>query len=171
MAFKKSHSTRLFSTVLNVGSASQLAVIKTTSTATATPSLPASVMAVPYYHTDQLLVAASLSGANTFTTLVDTVRGWMGELGVDTPPESELYERMLCLAESKLDTSLSVQVTLWGERHAPSLVGGVSGARTGNLSLGDVCSATFRGIVENLQSMMPQQIFKSLQVRLVQLRS
>lgn len=124
-------------------------------------------MAVPYFHTDQLVVAASLSGANTLTTLVETVRGWMRDLGVDKqsiPSDSDLYERMTRLAEAKLDTTLSVQVTLWGERHMPTLTGGASNVTTGNLSLGDICSATFRGIIVNLHSMMPDEIFQLLQV-------
>lgn len=150
--------------VLNIGSASQLGVVRP---ASCHMELPASVMEVPYFGADMLVVAASLSGANAFATLVETVQGWMEELGVErdkVPASSDLYQRMIRLAESKLDTSLCVEVTLWGERHRPGLMGSISNVMTGNLSVGDVSSATFRGIVENLRAMMPDQIFQTLQV-------
>lgn len=155
--------------VINIGTASQLGVIKPSHATplSACKELPPSIMEVPYFHTDSLLVAASQTGANILSTLVETLRGWMQELEVDTesiPSETKLYERLVSLAMNKLDTSLSVQVTLWGERHNTGLAGAVGKVTPGNLSIGDVSSATFRGIVENLRTMMPDEIFQSLQV-------
>lgn len=155
-----------FLAVLNVGSASQLGVIKPAQVTSCAP-LPPSVMEVPYFNTDLLLVAASLTGANILSTLVETLKGWMRELNIgaeDIPSDAQLYERLVSLAEDKLDTSLSVQVTLWGERYDPGQAGAVANMNPRNLSLGDVSSAVFRGIVENLQTMMPDEIFQSLKV-------
>lgn len=154
--------------VLNIGSASQLGVVKPAhGTHSCAPPLPPSIMEVPYFHTDSLLVAASLTGANVLSTLVEALRGWMQELEVHTESissDTKLYERLVSLAMDKLDTSLSVQVTLWGERHNTSLAGAVGNVTPGNLSIGDISSAMFRGIVENLQTLMPDEIFQSLQV-------
>ena len=129
--------------------------------------LPASVLEVPYFYSNSLIVAASLTGANVFTELVQAARGWMEELGIaaaNMPSESDLYPRVVALAGSKLDTSLSVHVNLWGERHDPTLTGSVSNMLTSNTTMGDIGSAVFRGIMENLRSMMPEEIFQSLQV-------
>ena len=159
----------LYIPVLNVGSASQLGVIRPTkeepqSTFT---TLPPTVMEVPYFGKDKLIVAASLTGANAFTSLVETFQGWLEELGVtkdSLPPDSNLYARLIHLAEEKLDTSLGICVTLRGERHEPTLTGSVYNMKHGNLSLGDITSAMLRGIMENLQTMMPKELFQSLQV-------
>lgn len=155
--------------VLNFGSASQLGVVRPARTTDPTHvDLPASVMEVPYFNGDSLIVAASLSGANTLSTLVDTLRGWMTELGVDgesVPSDSALYERLVRLAEGKLDTPLDIQVTLWGERYNTDLAGAVNNITPGHLSMGDISSAMFRGVVGNLQAMMPKQLFSSLKVK------
>ena len=125
-------------------------------------------MEVPYFHTDSLLVAASLTGANIFSTLVRTLQEWMWDLNVEgIPSETQLYERLVSLAEDKPDTSLSIQVTLWGERHDPDQAGAVGNVTPRNLSMGDVSSAMFRGIVENLRTMMSEEIFRSLQVLII----
>jgi sedoheptulokinase len=124
-------------------------------------------MEVPYFRADSLVVAASLSGGMVFSTLVDALRGWMQELDIpgDTIlSKTQLYERLMGLAGEKLDTSLSVQVSLWGERHDPGQEGAVSNVNPGNLSLGDISSAMFRGIMENLRTMMPDEVFQSLKV-------
>lgn len=161
---------QFFLTVLNIGSASQLGVIQP---AQLTPGAslqlpwPPSIMEVPYFHADSLLVAASLTGANILSTLVNTLQGWMQELNLQAdsiPSDTQLYERLVCLATNKLDTSLSACVTLWGERHNTGLTGGVANVNPENLSLGDISSAMFRGIVENLRAMMPVEVFQSLQV-------
>lgn len=154
--------------MLNIGSASQLGVIKPAGVTSVAPShmqLPPGIMEVPYFHADSLLVAASLTGANIFSTLVETLQGWMQDLNVEgIPSKTQLYERLVSLAEERPSTSLSVQVTLWGERHDPGQAGAVSNMTPRNLSMGDISSAMFRGIVENLRTMMPEEIFQSLEV-------
>ena len=91
----------------------------------------------------------------------------MTELGVggeSVPSDSALYERLVCLAKGRLETPLDVQVTLWGERYNTELTGGVSNITPSHLSMGDISSAMFRGVVRNLQAMMPKELFRSLQV-------
>jgi len=60
---------------------------------------------------------------------------------------------------------LQVDPTLWGERHRPDIRGTVQNIGIDNLTLGDINSATLRGIVANLRRMMPLEIFQELNVR------
>lgn len=159
-----------FHAVLNVGTASQLGLIKPAGTLElkGKHTLPPSVMEVPYFESHSLIVAASLTGANAFATLVETTLGWMEELGVSKdaiPPKTDVYKKVIQLAGAKMDTSLQIGVTLWGERHRPEVRGSVANVTPSNLSIGDIGSAVFRGIIENLQTMMPQELFQMLKVR------
>lgn len=56
-----------FCLVLNIGSASQLSIINSLSTVV----LPPAIDQVPYFHSNTLLVAASLTGGNAIVKLVD----------------------------------------------------------------------------------------------------
>ena len=152
-----------------MGSASQLAVIYQ-----ATPCdqpckavpvpLPSSIMRVPYFHGDSLVVAASLTGGNGFSNLIELLESWMKELNIHPPEQNILYDKLIGLAKGKLDTMLEIGVTLWGERHDPALTGSVKNITTDNASLGSVSAATMRGIVENLSAMMPEHILQHFEV-------
>lgn len=149
--------------MLNIGSASQLAVIKA-ATKLATPLQ--SVMEVPYFSGDNILVAAALGGGKVIATFVSMLKEWLESLGVQRG-DSELYKTLMTAAKGKMDTTLQVVPTLWGERHRPDMRGSVHNIGTDNLTLGDVSSAMFRGIVENLRRMMPREIFQEHQVRCI----
>ena len=160
--------------VLNMGSASQLAVIHRVtspnhlsdiqSSLLPVPSLPRSVMQVPYFQGDALLVAASLTGGNGFSKLVELLESWLGDLSIVPPDRESLYDRLIALAEENLDTDLKVSTSLWGERHRPELTGSAANLRPDNLSLGSVSAAVMRGIVENLSDMMPEHLLQQLGV-------
>lgn len=168
------HST----TVLNIGSASQLAVInrKTSSSSLSLPNLPPSVMEVPYFNSETILVAASLSGGNVVSTFVKMLNSWFHSLQesqlTDNPNsvsnavtnEADIYRALITTAEGKMDTTLEMDVRLWGERHSPGVTGSVSNISPHNLELGDVGSALCRGIVKNLVSMMTEEIIGHLKV-------
>ena len=158
--------------VLNIGSASQLAVIKpirvqTPGNRDKAPSnqmlLPPSVMEVPYFNSNHLIVAAALAGGNVIASFVTMLYGWLADLGVECQ-ESDIYTRLISCAKGKFDTSLQVAPTLWGERHMPQARGSVSNIGPDNLTLGDASSAMCRGIVENLRQMMPPETFEEHQV-------
>ena len=149
--------------MLNIGSASQLAVIKP-ATKLVTPLQ--SVMEVPYFSGDNILVAAALGGGKVIATFVSMLKEWLESLGVQRG-DSELYKTLMTAAKGKMDTTLQVVPTLWGERHRPDMRGSVHNIGTDNLTLGDVSSAMFRGIVENLRRMMPREIFQEYQVRCI----
>ncbi len=153
-----------------MGSASQLAVISRAtppSQSCDTPrlSLPASVMRVPYFNGDTLLTAASLTGGNSISTLVGALESWMRELDVPPPSKDTIYDKLLALAEKKIDTKLRVGVTLWGERHDPQSTGSAECITANGITLGDISAATMRGVAENLYRMMPEQVLQDLRVR------
>ena len=123
-------------------------------------------MKVPYFYESNILVAAALGGGNVIATFVAMLRGWLQALGVEAEKfqESEIYKKLISSAEEKLDTSLEIDPILWGERHTPHARGCVSNVGTDNLALGDVSSAMFSGIVNNLRRMMPVEIFQEHKV-------
>ena len=154
--------------VLNIGSASQLSIIKPKGETLCFP-LPLSVMEVPYFDGNTLLTAASLSGGNVVAMFVQVLQNWMNTLGVtDIPDESSIYAKLVSLASESIDTSqeVDVSVTLWGERHDPRAMGIVSNITPNNLELGGVSRALLRGLITNLRRMMPQEVFQQLKVRL-----
>ena len=74
-----------FHTVLNIGTASQLAVVKPSTTSASEalpPDIPESVLEVPYFSGERLLVAAAKAGGNVVALFIDTLLGWMEELGL-----------------------------------------------------------------------------------------
>ena len=151
--------------VLNIGSASQLSLIKSKDE-TRCVSPPASVMEVPFFNGNTLLTAASLSGGNVMATFVKMLQRWMSALGVRAPDESSLYDKLISLAsETDSSSQLEVDVTLWGERHSPGALGSVSNIAPSNLDLGGVCLAMLKGVLVNLRKMMPPELFQQLEVR------
>ena len=148
--------------MLNIGSASQLAVIKP---ATKQHMLPLqSVMEVPYFNGDNILAACSLAGGNAIATFVSMLKEWLEKFGVQHS-EVEVRQMLVAAAEDKVDTTLQVDPTLWGERHRPDMRGSVQNIGIDNFTLGDISSATLRGIVTNLRRMMPIETFQDLNVR------
>ena len=115
--------------VLNIGSASQLSVIKPKAESLSFP-LPSSVMEVPYFDGNTLLTATSLAGGNIVTTFVKMLRTWMAMLGATgIPDESTVYAKLVSLARYENVNSsqeLDIGVTLWGERYEPGATGSVS---------------------------------------------
>ena len=158
----------MYFAVLNIGSASQLSVIKPKSKSLHL-SIPPSLMEVPYFNGDTLLTAASLSGGNVMATFVNLLQSWMSSLGVrDAPEESAIYEKLISLANEKGPTrELDIDVTLWGERHDPEAAGAVLNVTPNNIHLGDVTLAMLKGVVKNLRKMMPTEIFKNLKVLMI----
>lgn len=148
--------------MLNIGTASQL-ILRKAASLTNEPPLPESVMKVPYFNDDYLLVVAALGGGNVISTFVRTVQSWLQELGMECG-ETEMYEKLMQAALNKCNTSLRVIPKLWGERHTPEERGQVLNIRPDNISLGDVGSAMVRGVVENLHTMMTLQVLQDYQV-------
>ena len=167
----KIYSLHVQHAVLNIGSASQLSVIKPKSETLCFP-VPSSVMEVPYFEGNTLLTAASLAGGNVVATFVTMLQSWMTTLGVtDIPDQSSIYAKLVSLVcennASSSSQELDINVTLWGERHEPGAMGAVSNVTPNNLGLGEVGRAMLRGVVANLRRMMPQELFQQLKASFV----
>ncbi len=122
------------------------------------------MLEVPYFNKQTLIVAASLTGGNIAKTFVTTLLSWLSELGMPCPSTEELYTTLISKAQERMFTSLQMDTRLWGERHAPNQRGAMGNISEDNVSIGDIGSALFRGIVENLHSMMTAHILQQLQV-------
>ena len=165
------YSTSLFFTttaVLNMGSASQLVLIKPVRTEATpeNPSLPRSVVEVPYFSGSHLLVAAALGGGDTIALFIKTLQSWLAELLGPTASLDfqDVYKRVMESANDKLETTLQMDPRVWGERHAPEVQGRLWNLGHDNLTLGDVSSAMVRGLVENLRDMISPHLLDFYQV-------
>ncbi|XP_054857580.1 sedoheptulokinase [Eublepharis macularius] len=110
----------------------------------------------PYFGNRYLAVAASLNGGNVLATFVDMLAEWMAELGLEVP-HSVLFPRAIQAALAQADTALSIRPTVFGERHVPEQRGSVTDIVASDLSLGHVTRALCRGVVQNLNSMLPSE--------------
>ena len=85
------------------------------------------------------------------------LQDWISSLGLESPPEDFIYDKLCDCANSSIETSFEIVPTIWGERHAPESSGQVTGIRAENLTLGSVTSALYKGVLTNLQSMMSSE--------------
>ncbi|XP_066419537.1 sedoheptulokinase isoform X2 [Molothrus aeneus] len=127
------------------------------------PDPSSAVTYFPYFNGDYLAVAASLNGGNVLAAFVGMVAQWAQELGFQVQ-ESAIYPRIIQAALAQKHSKLSVQPTIFGERHLPELLASVSSIGASELSLGHVTRALCRGLVENLCSMFPVQQLQELGV-------
>ncbi|KAK7870736.1 hypothetical protein R5R35_009888 [Gryllus longicercus] len=122
------------------------------------------VIYFPYFGGRYLAVAAALNGGNALATFVKTLQQWCLELGFSVP-QSKIWDKVLVLgADDSAVTSLQIEPTLIGERHAPVQNASVSNIDLGNLGLGQVFRALCSGIIHNVHSMMPRDILVDSQI-------
>ncbi|NWI95551.1 SHPK Sedoheptulokinase, partial [Pitta sordida] len=129
-----------------------------------TPDPSSALTYFPYFNGDYLAVAASLNGGNVLATFVGMVAQWTEELGLHVQ-ESAIYTRIIQAALAQHHSKLSVHPTVFGERHVPEQLASVTSIAASELSLGHVTRALCRGIVENLNSMLPVQRLRETGVR------
>lgn len=156
--------------VLNVGTSSQLVTFKPNLFKQSVSKLPPSVMELPFFNGRNILVAASLNGGNVLSKLVNLLGRWSAEMGIQQVAiEDDLYRLLIEKAEefeahcSGVHT-LSIIPTLFGERHTPAVRGMAEGIGPDVPGLGQVFSATCRGLVENLLTMMTRDMLVQCEV-------
>ena len=157
----------IVSIVLNIGTASQLAVVTDKDTASRSVANCTTLLPAPYFAGKYLVVAAALTGGNAMAHFVNQIQGWCSELEISIPSKDNIYQRLFESARKIEDSSLHVDPLLWGERHLPSGRGAVLDLNTSNSSLGDITHAICRGIVSNIKKMMPEEVFMASKVRTV----
>lgn len=129
-------------------------------------------MELPFFNDRSILVAASLNGGNVLSKFVDLLEQWSTEMGIQqVPVRDDLYHLLIEKAEEfeaqcSGACALSITPTLFGERHTPTVKGLVEGIGPGVPGLGQVFSATCRGLVVNLLTMMPGDVLQHCEVRM-----
>ncbi len=116
---------------------------------------PATLEYRPYVDKQIIAVVASLAGGQAWDWLVDSISGWLNELGIKALPREELYEHLIERGLQVPNSSLTIQPNIGGERHDPARRGEIRGLDRDNFTLGNLAAALARGIVENLREMMP----------------
>ncbi|KAL4110950.1 hypothetical protein PRIC1_002634 [Phytophthora ramorum] len=153
--------------VLSIGSASQLAMVLTEEDAAqlkqSRGSCSLSFEVRPFLSENWFLgVAGSLSGGNIFAWFIKQCQAWSRQLAVGPTTEhladDPMYARLISLGGTKLDTDLKFSPTLYGEWASPEVRGSIEQLRISNWSLGDISAAICRGLVDNIFSMVPEDL-------------
>ncbi|PIK60560.1 putative sedoheptulokinase [Apostichopus japonicus] len=118
---------------------------------------PSSVEYFVYFNKKYIAVAAALNGGNVLSTFVDMLLRWCSGLGSNGPSDrDQVFTKLIHLA-GEVETDLVVDPVLLGERHRQSDRGSISNLKPGNTDLGGVFRAICRGIITNIESMMPKE--------------
>lgn len=151
--------------MLSVGTASQLVVVKPSTVQFDVSRYP-SVVEVPYFNEQTLVVAAALTGGNAIAKFVEFLREFLTSLHISETQVNDdlIYSTLIDLAKTKYDTPLKVDPVLLGERHRATATGTVTNITSDYVSVGDVSAALMRGVLENIASMMPDEVFHKLKV-------
>lgn len=156
--------------MLNIGTSSQLVAFKPVLSRQSVSKLPSSMMELPFFNDRNILVAASLNGGNVLSKVVDLLERWSSEMGMQQVPiRDELYRLLIEKAEEfeaqcSGVCALSITPTVFGERHTPTVKGLVGGIGPDVPGLGQVFSATCRGLAVNLLAMMPGDVLQQCKV-------
>ena len=118
-------------------------------------------MCVPYFYSQDLLVAASLNGGNVLSAFVHLIQSWQSALvdGSAAPSIDHLWSRLIALAlQSPPMSTNHFSAALFGERHDPSMSAFVTNIRSINISqltnIGTVFRSICHWIIENLFQML-----------------
>ena len=93
----------------------------------------------PYFDNTYVAVAASLNGGNCLAAFVKMIQDWVVDLGLSIN-QSKIWEKTIKLGQSVPydDKLMTIQPTLFGERHKPELKGSIGEIMTNNLTIGQV---------------------------------
>ncbi|MDD5483087.1 MAG: FGGY family carbohydrate kinase [Kiritimatiellae bacterium] len=120
----------------------------------------ATVEVRPFVGQKYIAVAAPLCGGQAFEWLINSLQTWLKELGISPPGQDEFYRIIDILGLKSNGDSLAIKPNFLGERDDFSLRGEISGITLGNFSLGNISAALARGVIANIQRMMPDEIFR-----------
>ncbi|CAL8110072.1 unnamed protein product [Orchesella dallaii] len=113
----------------------------------------------PYFEGRYLAVAAAMTGGNCLAAFVRMLQQWGVVLGCNVP-QSKIWEKLIGASADAEVSSSSIEIipTIFGERHAPEQNASVHNIDLGNIGLGQVFRALCRGVIENLNRMMPSSM-------------
>jgi len=140
---------------LTLGTGGQLSAVMPQGTEAAVLLPDATFEYRPYPGLRLLAVASCLCGGAAWKWLADSVQSMLADTGHDRMDENDLYA-LLNARGLESETGLTVRPHFLGERHDPSLRGAIDGIDLANCSLGSLARGLARGIIGNLQSMLPE---------------
>ncbi|ETV93041.1 hypothetical protein, variant 15 [Aphanomyces invadans] len=120
----------------------------------------------PYFGSQDLYVAAALTGGNVFARFVANCVQWATDLGVpSTASDGRMFANVIAMGLQRTDTALTCRPTFGGERSqsANNTTGQLSNMAMDNWSIGDMSAAIARGIVTNLIELLPKR--KQIELR------
>jgi sedoheptulokinase len=127
-------------------------------------SIPSSAEVRPYFDNRVLVVAAALSGGQSLLWLPDTVNAWLKELGIAEISRDEIFKRLDQTTINGTSAGLKFMPNFYGERHDIYLTGSIEGIIKDNFTLGNIFNSLTEGVLENLTSMMPEQILDAKKI-------
>lgn len=145
---------------LTIGTGAQLSVIISEDDVD-NLEYPETIEIRPFINKEYLVVVAPLCGGQAFAWLISSIQTWLRELGINAPSQEKLYKIIDSLAMNSIESQLLIKPNFLGERHNPFLRGEISGIDLNNFSLGNISAALASGIIENLHSMVPKELFKN----------
>lgn len=107
-------------------------------------------------------------GGNVLAYFVKTLKSWLHDLGLETPSDSYIYQRLsTCGVHDRDVPKLTINPVLWGERHDPEQKAFVKDIVPGSLSLGNIYNSICIGLLLNIHSMIDQFFEKYKATKLV----
>ncbi|CAG9861992.1 unnamed protein product [Phyllotreta striolata] len=144
--------------VLNISTSAQMAFVAKKYIPPAGVPVVNPISYWPFFRNQFVAVAASLNGGNVLAMFVDTLKGWLADVG-EPIDDDAVWTRLIAVAKTdNTKPELEIKPTCLGERFAPNLLGSVRNITADNVELGHVFRALCKGLVANLHSMMPARV-------------
>jgi sedoheptulokinase len=148
--------------VLNISTSAQLALAvdkQSSITQGSQGDTPSSSMRVPYFESEDLLVAASLNGGNILSAFVHLIHSWESSLNQNSSLSLDtLWSRLIELGLQSSTIIENFSAALFGERHDPSMSASITNIRSINMSqlndIGSVFRSICQWIIKNLFEML-----------------
>ena len=151
--------------VLNISTSAQLALIVDRQSSMSQDShndsllSSSSSMCVPYFESEDLLVAASLNGGNILSAFVHLIHSWQLSLYNDAPLSLDiLWSRLIELGLQSSSTIENLSGALFGERHDPSMSASITNIRSIHMpqlnDIGSIFRSLCQWIIKNLFEML-----------------
>eukprot|EP00117_Sycon_ciliatum_P018272 scpid82785/ scgid16947/ Sedoheptulokinase; Carbohydrate kinase-like protein len=124
----------------------------------------------PYFFDQRLAVAASLNGGNVLMSFVEMLQAWVAELCAVAPHTDDVFAHLITAGQRRIREGASsrgdviVVPRFFGERHRPQSRASVRELSPTSTSLGGIFTALCRGLIKNLNDMMPVSFLKECHV-------
>ncbi|OWA52094.1 Sedoheptulokinase [Hypsibius exemplaris] len=115
----------------------------------------------------ELIVAPSLNGGNVLTFFVHNLKEWVESIG-GTVNEEDIWPRVIALANEKNwaeSNDPTVKPTLYGERFDANLRATVGNLSLVNADLGSLIRGILKGVIDNLEAMLPADYLRQSNVK------